>query len=262
MRVIGLMSGTSYDAIDAAAADLRIEGDQLVLTPLGMLSQPVLRCAACGAGPFLASSNDNAGAGLPARHRDRAGLRRGREAGGRAALRWPCRPDRVARADRLPLGRRKAGSTGRCNSGSPLGSPRRPVPRSCPTCDPATSPPEARVRRWSASSTSSGCAAAPVRRSRSTSAASRTSPSYRDSRADRLRHRPGQRAGGRGGSRPHRRPVDLRRRRGDGRSRAGPPGAVRALAGGAVLRAAGAQEHRQGAVPPRLPRAGDVRAAR
>ncbi|HWD80628.1 MAG TPA: anhydro-N-acetylmuramic acid kinase [Kribbella sp.] len=40
MRVIGLMSGTSYDAIDAAAADLRLDGDRLVLTPLGMLSQP------------------------------------------------------------------------------------------------------------------------------------------------------------------------------------------------------------------------------
>jgi anhydro-N-acetylmuramic acid kinase len=38
MRVIGLMSGTSYDAIDAAAADLRIEDGQLVLTPLGLLS--------------------------------------------------------------------------------------------------------------------------------------------------------------------------------------------------------------------------------
>lgn len=40
MRVIGLMSGTSYDAIDAAAADLRLSGDRLVLRPLGMVSEP------------------------------------------------------------------------------------------------------------------------------------------------------------------------------------------------------------------------------
>lgn len=33
LRVIGLMSGTSYDAIDAAAADLTLDGDTLVLTP-------------------------------------------------------------------------------------------------------------------------------------------------------------------------------------------------------------------------------------
>ncbi|MDX3229295.1 anhydro-N-acetylmuramic acid kinase [Streptomyces sp. ME19-01-6] len=40
MRVIGLMSGTSYDAIDAAAADLALDGDRLVLTPLGLVSAP------------------------------------------------------------------------------------------------------------------------------------------------------------------------------------------------------------------------------
>ncbi|MGW4072470.1 anhydro-N-acetylmuramic acid kinase [Streptomyces asiaticus] len=40
MRVIGLMSGTSYDAIEAAAADLTLDGDILRLRPLGHLSRP------------------------------------------------------------------------------------------------------------------------------------------------------------------------------------------------------------------------------
>ncbi|WP_435214127.1 anhydro-N-acetylmuramic acid kinase [Streptomyces sp. bgisy034] len=40
MRVIGLMSGTSYDAIDAGAADLVLDGDNLVLRPLGLVSEP------------------------------------------------------------------------------------------------------------------------------------------------------------------------------------------------------------------------------
>ena len=38
MRVIGLMSGTSYDAIEAAAADLTLAGDTLLLRPLGHLT--------------------------------------------------------------------------------------------------------------------------------------------------------------------------------------------------------------------------------
>jgi anhydro-N-acetylmuramic acid kinase len=40
MRVIGLMSGTSYDAIEAAAAELRLDGEELLMTPLGALSLP------------------------------------------------------------------------------------------------------------------------------------------------------------------------------------------------------------------------------
>ncbi|GAA2734590.1 anhydro-N-acetylmuramic acid kinase [Streptomyces nogalater] len=40
MRVIGLMSGTSYDAIEAAAADLALDGDTLLLRPLGHLCVP------------------------------------------------------------------------------------------------------------------------------------------------------------------------------------------------------------------------------
>ncbi|OMI35264.1 anhydro-N-acetylmuramic acid kinase [Streptomyces sparsogenes] len=40
MRVIGLMSGTSFDAIEAAAADLTLDGDSLLLKPLGHLSVP------------------------------------------------------------------------------------------------------------------------------------------------------------------------------------------------------------------------------
>ncbi|MGI5142370.1 MULTISPECIES: anhydro-N-acetylmuramic acid kinase [unclassified Streptomyces] len=40
MRVIGLMSGTSYDAIEAAAADLTLDGDALLMRPLGHLSVP------------------------------------------------------------------------------------------------------------------------------------------------------------------------------------------------------------------------------
>lgn len=41
LRVIGMISGTSFDAIELAAADLDLEGTDLVLVPVGALSVPM-----------------------------------------------------------------------------------------------------------------------------------------------------------------------------------------------------------------------------
>ncbi|MET9432426.1 anhydro-N-acetylmuramic acid kinase, partial [Streptomyces sp. NPDC003036] len=59
MRVIGMMSGTSYDAVDAAAADLALDGDTLVLRPLGLVSagyEEELRAALAAALPPAATT--------------------------------------------------------------------------------------------------------------------------------------------------------------------------------------------------------------
>lgn len=40
LRVVGLMSGTSYDAIDVAAAEFTVDGDTLAMRALGALSLP------------------------------------------------------------------------------------------------------------------------------------------------------------------------------------------------------------------------------
>ncbi|MFJ2344661.1 anhydro-N-acetylmuramic acid kinase [Streptomyces antimycoticus] len=59
MRVIGLMSGTSHDAVDAAAADLVLDGDTVVLAPLGLVSEAypeALRSALSAALPPAATT--------------------------------------------------------------------------------------------------------------------------------------------------------------------------------------------------------------
>ncbi len=40
LRVIGLMSGTSFDAVDAGAAELAFDGEVITLRPLGLVSRP------------------------------------------------------------------------------------------------------------------------------------------------------------------------------------------------------------------------------
>ena len=59
MKVVGIISGTSFDAIETAAADLRLEGDAVVLRPLGSRSVPYdpgLRTAVAAALPPAATN--------------------------------------------------------------------------------------------------------------------------------------------------------------------------------------------------------------
>jgi anhydro-N-acetylmuramic acid kinase len=54
VKVVGIISGTSFDAIETAAAELRLEGEEVVLRPLGSRSvayDPELRAAVAGALP-------------------------------------------------------------------------------------------------------------------------------------------------------------------------------------------------------------------
>jgi hypothetical protein len=54
VNVVGIISGTSFDAIETAAADLRLEDDAVVLRPLGsrgVAYEPGLRTAVAEALP-------------------------------------------------------------------------------------------------------------------------------------------------------------------------------------------------------------------
>lgn len=59
MRIVGLISGTSFDGIDAAAAELSLVGDEVLLQPLGAFSlpyPPAVRAALVAAMPPAATT--------------------------------------------------------------------------------------------------------------------------------------------------------------------------------------------------------------
>lgn len=62
MRVLGLMSGTSFDAIEVAAAELTASGPDLTLRPLGRLSVPYSPALTAGIAAVLPPAATTAGA--------------------------------------------------------------------------------------------------------------------------------------------------------------------------------------------------------
>ena len=166
MRVIGLMSGTSYDGIEAAAAEFDLSGDTLRMRPLGRLSHPYpdrLRAQIAAALPPAATTTEaicvlDTGIGQAFAE---AGVR---------ALAELCdgQADLVVSHGQTdaPLGRGRQWSGARSSWVSRPGSPRPPAFRSWPTCAAATSPPAARALPWSPSSTRCcwvACPASPPR---------------------------------------------------------------------------------------------------
>ncbi len=149
MRVIGLMSGTSYDAVDAAACDLdhRPEDGVLRLTPLGMVSEPYpadLRTDLAQALPPAPTAL--ADVSTPASAGPSGGSPSGPTVNcAEGAPSWSPHTGRPC-----TTGSRTGRSTARSSSANRPGSPRPPATRSSPASARATSRPAGRAHRWSA----------------------------------------------------------------------------------------------------------------
>ncbi|MEK8104616.1 anhydro-N-acetylmuramic acid kinase [Micromonospora sp. M12] len=155
------MSGTSYDGIEAAAAEFDLSGDTVRMRPLGRLSHPYpdqLRTRIAAALPPAPTTTEaicvlDTGIGQAFAE---AGVRALAELCG-ARPTWSSRTARPC-----TTGSRPAWSGALSNWVSRPGSRRPPAFRSWPTCAAATSPPAARARRWSPCSTGCCSTACPV----------------------------------------------------------------------------------------------------
>jgi hypothetical protein len=68
------MSGTSHDAVDAAACELRLAGDTLTLTPLGHFSVPYPQALRSELVAALPPGPHHAGDRVQAGHKDRPAM--------------------------------------------------------------------------------------------------------------------------------------------------------------------------------------------
>ena len=262
MRVIGMISGTSFDAIEAVAAELELDGQTLVADLRGHVSAefpPELRAEI---GASLPAREDDHRGGLPPRYGHRAAVRRGCSRARGDDVRRRGRADLLARPDGLPLGR--GSPCARDPAARPAG-----VHRRADGCDRRRRRARTGRRRRRARRAAREPARRAPPRQRSRPRARLAQPG-RDlerhrrrprPRADRLRHRPGQRPDRRRRRCRDRRPGDLRRGRRPCSPRHGRRRAPRRVPRRAVLRARAAEVDRQGAVPPRL-RAGARRRPR
>ena len=162
VRVIGMISGTSFDAVEALLADIELDGDRLVCDLVEHRSvpyPPAVRQAISAILPPAPTTIEQVCRLDVAIGQFFAEV--AKEPGGR-----PRRRGRrlLARPDRLPLGRRRRRPRGRCSSASRPGSPSARAPRWSATSATGTSPPAATARRWPACSTSCCSGATPARR--------------------------------------------------------------------------------------------------
>ena len=179
MRVIGMISGTSFDAIEAVAAELELDGADARRRPAGATCLPSSRPSFTRRSPRrcrLRRRRSRRSAALDTGIGQRfaevaAGARRRRRSAARST--WSARTAR-----RSSTGSRAPARSGRCSSASRRSSPSGRVRPSSPTCARGTRRRRARrAAREPARRAPARQQSRPRARARSTSAGSRTSPS-------------------------------------------------------------------------------------